>query len=88
MYIACVQIGVCSLFCVRCTAAAVCCAVMTPSTDLAEEFERSYLLLAELYVERGKFDLAQVTVMKRSYYNGYRAVCRVILIVCMAVIAL
>jgi tetratricopeptide repeat protein 21B len=29
------------------------------AAELAEEFESSYLLLSELYVERGKFDLAQ-----------------------------
>eukprot|EP00611_Tribonema_gayanum_P006288 TRINITY_DN15597_c0_g1_i2.p2 TRINITY_DN15597_c0_g1~~TRINITY_DN15597_c0_g1_i2.p2 ORF type:complete len:590 (-),score=191.44 TRINITY_DN15597_c0_g1_i2:29-1798(-) len=34
-------------------------AKMPYTSDLAEEFESSYLLLSELYVERGKFDLAQ-----------------------------
>jgi hypothetical protein len=65
-----VFVALCSLFCVRWCLITTLTSLTT--TDLAEEFERSYLLLAELYVERGKFDLAQVTVMKLSSYNGHR----------------
>lgn len=35
-------------------------AKMPYSLERAEEFEQAYLHLAHLYVERGKFDLAQV----------------------------
>jgi hypothetical protein len=57
------------------------------TTDLAEEFERSYLLLAELYVERGKFDLAQVTIMLQLRYSTliHSTMCCSAL-VCMAVV--
>lgn len=35
-------------------------AKMAYTLERAEEFEQAYLHLAHLYVERGKFDLAQV----------------------------
>ena len=37
--------------------------------EYAEEFEKSYLMLAEIYVGRGKFDLAQELCKKCLGYN-------------------
>lgn len=34
---------------------------MSYTLENAEEFEQAYLQLAHLYVERGKFDLSQVS---------------------------
>lgn len=40
-------------------------AKMPYTMEMAEEFEQAYLHLAHLYVDRGKFDLAQVrTIVK------------------------
>lgn len=44
-------------------------AKMPYTTDMADEFEQSYLLLADLYVERGKFDLAQDLCKRCLSYN-------------------
>lgn len=41
-------------------------AKMPYTLDMAEEFEQAYLHLARLYVERGKFDLAQVMLSLSS----------------------
>ena len=44
-------------------------AKMPYNQDYAEEFEKSYLMLAEIYVGRGKFDLAQDLCKKCLGYN-------------------
>lgn len=41
---------------------------MPYTLEMAEEFEQAYLHLAHLYVERGKFDLAQVRVLCVHFY--------------------
>ncbi|KAF4150574.1 Tetratricopeptide repeat [Phytophthora infestans] len=47
-------------------------AKMTYDQTLADEFERSYLLLADIYINRGKFDLAQ-ELCKRSLTHNKSA---------------
>jgi tetratricopeptide repeat protein 21B len=44
-------------------------AKMPYNQDLADEFEKSYLLLAELYVVKAKYDLAQELCRKCLVYN-------------------
>lgn len=44
-------------------------AKMPYAADMADEFETSYLLLAYLYVDRGKFDLAQDLCKRCLSYN-------------------
>lgn len=44
-------------------------AKMTYDQTLADDFERSYLLLADIYINRGKFDLAQ-ELCKRSLMHN------------------
>ena len=41
-------------------------AKMPYTLESAEEFEQAYLHLAHLYVDRGKFDLAQVSALSRG----------------------
>lgn len=42
---------------------------MTYNTEDAEEFERSWLLLADIYIQMGKFDLAQELLKRSLNYN-------------------
>jgi tetratricopeptide repeat protein 21B len=42
---------------------------MTYNTEDAEEFERSWLLLADIYIQMGKFDLAQDLLKRSLNYN-------------------
>ncbi|ETP45121.1 hypothetical protein F442_08408 [Phytophthora nicotianae P10297] len=44
-------------------------AKMTYDQTLADEFERSYLLLADIYINRGKFDLAQELCKRTLTHN-------------------
>ncbi|CAM9140679.1 unnamed protein product [Discosporangium mesarthrocarpum] len=44
-------------------------AKMPYTADMAEEFEQAYLHLAELYIDRGKFDLAQDLCRRCLSYN-------------------
>ncbi|CAM9385472.1 unnamed protein product [Heterosigma akashiwo] len=44
-------------------------AKMPYSQDLADDFERSYLMLGDLYIQRGKFDLAQDLCKRCLSYN-------------------
>lgn len=43
---------------------------MPYTLERAEEFEQAYLHLAHLYVERGKFDLAQVLCVLNGTLKG------------------
>merc|ERR1711988_22210 len=42
---------------------------MTYDRELADDFEQSYLLLADIYIQRGKFDLAQELCKRCLNYN-------------------
>ncbi|KAL0591594.1 hypothetical protein ABG067_001192 [Albugo candida] len=44
-------------------------AKMTYNQQFADDFERSYLLLAELYIQRSKYDLAQELCKKALMHN-------------------
>jgi len=44
-------------------------AKMPYSHDLAEEFERGYLLLADIYVQKSKFDLSEDLCNRCLKYN-------------------
>jgi len=45
--------------------AVLCCALLCP----AAEFERAWLMLAELYIQTGKFDMAQKLCKKALEFN-------------------
>ena len=44
-------------------------AKMTYSHELADEFERGYLLLADIYIQKSKFDLAEDLCRRCLKYN-------------------
>jgi tetratricopeptide repeat protein 21B len=44
-------------------------AKMTYNSDEAEEFERSWLLLADIYIQAGKYDLAQELLKRCLSHN-------------------
>jgi len=44
-------------------------AKMSYSHDLAEEFERGYLLLADIYIKKSKFDLSEDLCNRCLKYN-------------------
>ena len=48
---------------------------VTGALQDAEEFEKAWLLLADLYVQQGKFDLAQATPPPRRCEHGLRGDC-------------
>lgn len=39
-------------------------------TDEADQYERAWLLLADIYIQSGKFDLAQVWLLISNVYEG------------------
>ena len=38
--------------------------------DEADQYERAWLLLADIYIQSGKFDLAQVWLLISNVYEG------------------